>query len=268
MVVAIEEAKDLEKLTFDELIGSLLLHEVRIDRNEDSTLETTFKSQVYISRGQGRGRSRGRGRDKNYGGKRDGREEHEHQVGSNNNISFHNNQRFDKSKVKCYYCNKFGHHAHDWRKKIADQGNQRANVSIKNTDSMFLACNTMHAPSDKVRLLDSGFSNHMIGNKNLVANLDASVKTEVKLGTDKIVDVDGKGVINILTKQGEPKTKSEVYYVSGLKQNLISVGQLTQKRYRVIFQGQECVIYDKPPRNHLIAKVQLTKQTLSSNHEL
>ena len=61
VVVAIEEAKDLAKMTVDELTGSLLSHEARIDRNKDSTLETSFKSQVYISRGRGIGRSRGRG---------------------------------------------------------------------------------------------------------------------------------------------------------------------------------------------------------------
>ena len=77
----------------------------------------------------------------------------------------------------------------------------------------------------------------MTGNKNLVANLDAFVKTKVKLGTDKTMDVDGKGVVNIVTKQGEPNTISEVYYVPGLKHNLISVGQLTQNGYKVIFQG-------------------------------
>ena len=48
--------------------------------------------------------------------------------------------------------------------------------------SMFLACNTMHAPSDKVWLLDSGCSNHMTGNKDLVANLDVSVKTTGGMG--------------------------------------------------------------------------------------
>ena len=61
VVAAIEEAKDLEKLIVDELMGSLLSHEVRIDRNKDSTLETAFKIQVYISRGRGRGQSRARG---------------------------------------------------------------------------------------------------------------------------------------------------------------------------------------------------------------
>ena len=73
---------------------------------------------------------------------------------------------------------------------------------------MFLACHTMHEPSDNVCLLDSGCSNHMTGNKDLVANLDQSMKTEVKLGTDKTMDVDGKGVINIMTKKGESKTIS------------------------------------------------------------
>ena len=61
VVAAIEEEKDLEKLTIDELMGSLLSHEARIDRNKDSTLETAFQSQVYISRGRGKSRLRGRG---------------------------------------------------------------------------------------------------------------------------------------------------------------------------------------------------------------
>ena len=81
----------------------------------------------------------------------------------------------------------------------------------------------MHESSDNVWLLDSDYSNHMKGNKNLVANLDQYVKTQVNLGTDK-----GK-VVNSLTKKEEPKTISEVYYAHGLKHNFISVGQLTHK---------------------------------------
>ena len=111
-------------------------------------------------------------------------------------------------------------------------------------------------------LLDRGCNNHTINNKNLVANLDQFVKTEVKLGTDKTVEVDGKGVVNILTKQGETKEISELYYVPILKHNLLSVGQLTQKGYKVIFQGQEVVIYDKPPSKQLIEKVQMTRNIL------
>ena len=70
---------------------------------------------------------------------------------------------------------------------------------------MFLACHNIHKSFDNVWLLDSGCSNHMTGNKSLVANLDQSMKTEANLVTDKIVDVDGKGVVNIMTKWGGAK---------------------------------------------------------------
>ena len=81
----------------------------------------------------------------------------------------------------------------------------------------------MHEPSDNVWLLDSGCSNNMTRNKNLIANFNQSVKTKVNLGTDKTVEVDGKGVINILTKKEHSKKISYVYYVPGLKHNLINV---------------------------------------------
>lgn len=122
---------------------------------------------------------------------------------------------------------------------------------------MFLACHTMHEPFDNVWLFDNGYDNHMIGNKNLVVNLDQSMKTQVKLGTDKTMDVDGKGVVKIITKQGEEKTISESYYVLGLKHNLISVGQLMQKGHTIIFEGQECVIYNKPQSSELIVNVHM-----------
>jgi len=40
----------------------------------------------------------------------------------------------------------------------------------------------------------------MKNNNNLVANLDIFVNIEVKLGNDKTVDVDGKVLVNILSK--------------------------------------------------------------------
>jgi len=106
--------------------------------------------------------------------------------------NFNNNQIVDKSKVTCSYCNKFDHDACDFKKRITCQGKKRDNVSTKNNYSMFLSFHTMNGPYDNVCLLDSGCSCHMVGNKNLVTNLDESVKLEIKLGTKKSMDVDGK----------------------------------------------------------------------------
>ena len=77
----------------------------------------------------------------------------------------------------------------------------------------------------------------MSGNIEMFSNLDESAKSEVTLGTDNKVFVMGKGRVNILTKKGEKKCISNVFFVPDLKHNLISIGQLMQKGYNVFFKN-------------------------------
>jgi hypothetical protein len=59
-VVTIEESKDLSQLTVEEIMGSLLTHGSRFNRNTES-LENAFQSYASISINKGRwNRSRGR----------------------------------------------------------------------------------------------------------------------------------------------------------------------------------------------------------------
>ena len=102
----------------------------------------------------------------------------------------------------------------------------------------------------------------MTRNRDLITNLDDSVNTEVKLGTCNVIKVMGKGIVNILTKQGQKRHIPNVYYSLGLKHNPISVGQLTEKGYSVIFKGEDCIIYDKPPSKRIIAKRKITKNQM------
>ena len=69
----------------------------------------------------------------------------------------------------------------------------------------------------------------MTGNIAMFSNLDESVKSEVTLGTNSKVSVMGKGRVDILTKKGEKNFMLDVYYVPGLKRNLLSIRQLMQK---------------------------------------
>ena len=46
----------------DELTGSLLAHESRMNRQDDTPLENAFKSQLNLTRGRGIGRASNRGR--------------------------------------------------------------------------------------------------------------------------------------------------------------------------------------------------------------
>jgi hypothetical protein len=84
--------------------------------------------------------------------------------------------------------------------------------------------------------------------------LDKSVQTKVTLRTNTQVTVLGKGIINILTKQGEQKFMPDVYYVARLKQNFMSRGQLLQKGYRIYMEDNHYVILDRYPRNQLITR--------------
>lgn len=85
VVVSIEESKDIDTLTIDELQSSLTVHEQKFSRSHGE--EQAFKVTVgdrYGSRGRGRGDYRGRGRGR-------GR------------------QALNKATVECYKCHQLGH---------------------------------------------------------------------------------------------------------------------------------------------------------------
>jgi hypothetical protein len=118
-------------------------------------------------------------------------------------------------------------------------------------------CNVAQEIPCDIWYLDSSCSNHMTRNLELFSSLDNSVQTKVTLGTNIQVTVLGKGSINILTKQGEKKTIPDVYYVFGLKHNLMSIGQLLKKGYRIYREDNHCVIMDRYRSNQLIARIHM-----------
>jgi hypothetical protein len=90
-------------------------------------------------------------------------------------------------------------------------------------------CNVAQEIPCGIWYLDSGYNNHMTRNIEFFSSLDKSVQTKFTLRIDIQVTVLGKGSINILTRHEEQKVMPDVYYVSGLKHNLISRRQLLQK---------------------------------------
>jgi hypothetical protein len=105
----------------------------------------------------------------------------------------------------------------------------------------------------------------MTGNKGLFEDLDTPVKAKIKLGNDNIVEVMGKRAINVITKNGK-KNILDVYFVPGLKYNLISVGQLTQKGYRVAFENNVCTILDIPRSKMVIARIKMKNNRMFPLH--
>eukprot|EP00253_Pinus_taeda_P013378 PITA_13378 len=224
---------------------------------------------------QGRGNKRGRGRSQNRGGRNSpanaqgtGSNPNPNQGQGNSQQRRQNHaqgQRYEKSNVQCYYCKKYGHYANECRKKQHDMCNSSsANITRENTsqNNVLLACNMAETNSEDIWFLDSGCSNHMTGNIALFSTLDQNVKSEVTLGTDSKIFVMGKGEVKIFTKKGEKKTITDVYYVPGMRCNLLSIGQLVHKGYNVFFKNDVCTIMDITPNKRCIAEVKMTRNRM------
>lgn len=90
-------------------------------------------------------------------------------------------------------------------------------------------------------VIDSGCSNHMIGDKKKFLSLQEFEGGLVRFGDDKACMIRGKGIISL---DGKHNTKN-VYYVEGLNHNLLSVGQLVEKGFQLQFKDGKCKIINK-----------------------
>jgi hypothetical protein len=127
---------------------------------------------------------------------------------------------------------------------------------------MFLSCHKTEEQPKYLWLVDSGCSNHMTVNKDLLSCIDSSISSDITLGNDSLVKVQGKGTVPILTKQNVKKDIKNVYHVPDLKHNLLSVGQLIEHGYKVLFEGASCSIYDKTPSRKLIYEIHMTRNKM------
>jgi hypothetical protein len=117
IVVAIEESKDLENLTIEELLGSLQVHEQRMQKNANSgVLEQALESKLTLndlgkfSSNRGRGRGQGRGISQQP---RQNQQETQ-SFGGRGRGGYRGKGRFtygrgNSKNIQCYNCKKFGH---------------------------------------------------------------------------------------------------------------------------------------------------------------
>jgi len=84
----------------------------------------------------------------------------------------------------------------------------------------------------------------MCGDKTVFSTLDESYRDNVKFGNNTKVLMMGKGQVIIHTKGNATQTISNVLFVTNVKTNLLSIGQLQEKDYEILFKDEVCRIHD------------------------
>ncbi|CAN0905996.1 hypothetical protein LINGRAHAP2_LOCUS23973 [Linum grandiflorum] len=86
----------------------------------------------------------------------------------------------------------------------------------------------------------------MTGNLESFTEMDDTYRSHVKIGNDKMLEVEGKCMILLKGNEGNKTLIQEVLYVPELAQNLLSVGQLMLKNYKLLFDNGECKLSTNP----------------------
>ncbi|GAB2283017.1 hypothetical protein Dimus_039573 [Dionaea muscipula] len=275
-IVAIEEAKDVENMAIEELMGSLQAHEERLkNRKMEEPLEQVLQNKLSMKEkkgdfkeryeGNNSGRGRGRGRFHGIGqshGNRSKGENNRFFRGNRGRGGYSTTKRTEKSKIRCYNCNKLGHYASEcWCNSDIGEVNNFVRRNEEGEENVLLfAHKGVDTSMEDLWYLDSGGSSHMYGHKELFTEMDETVDGHVSLGDSSQVKVKGRGKILIRLKDGRHQFISNVYYVPDMKTNILSLGQLVEKGYNVVMKDRVLILRNE--ENKLIAHVKMTKNRL------
>ncbi|KAL0393103.1 UNVERIFIED_CONTAM: Retrovirus-related Pol polyprotein from transposon TNT 1-94 [Sesamum radiatum] len=194
IVTTIEETKDITTLTVTELVGSLEAYEKRRSRREENSLENAFQSKLNM-----RSQNSNRKEEKFKSTMEDKKKQNMRPCRICKRTNHLEKDCYFRGKPQCRNCKRFGHVEKDCRLK----GNHQANCIEENnsSDQLFYTCNSVAETGEATWYIDSAASNHMTYNKGAFQTLDESFKTNVKLGDNHIVKVEGKGSVAINTKK-------------------------------------------------------------------
>ncbi|KAG8477197.1 hypothetical protein CXB51_029947 [Gossypium anomalum] len=155
--------------------------------------------------------------------------------------------------VQCRFCKKMGHVERVCKNKGRPRYNQpqqpRAEAQVVEEDNdqeeqvFAVSYSAIKGKATDGWLIDSGCTNHMTPDASIFKSIDRSFKTNVKVGNGHFIKVEGKGDVLINTPTGT-KLVTNVLLVPEIDRNLLSIAQLLEKGYSVVFKGKECLISD------------------------
>lgn len=270
----LEQFRNLETMIVEEVVGSLKAHEERVKGKSEAV-----ENQLLLTEEEW--------------AKREGeekkllltREEWIKKISGERSSGFKGRGNSDKSRVKCFNCFGYGQFAADCKKpKRKKEQRQEANMSMIDDDEPALSlakhdkekpglvldenkvtCSLLAKGDEKNSesnfwYLDNGASNHMTGGKTKFVELDEHITGQVRFGDGSTMEIKGKGTIMLMCKNGELKALHDVYNIPHLRNNIISLGQMSENGNKVIMRGEFLWIYEE--RGRLLMKVKRSPNRL------
>ena len=94
--------------------------------------------------------------------------------------------------------------------------------------------------------IDRGASNHMTGDHDMFSHMsETDLEMEVVLGDDTVVSAVGHGTVPFERESMQPMFLRDVFFVPGLKKNLVSVSMIEDRGFGVYVLDGKVHIFPK-----------------------
>ncbi|KAI5332050.1 hypothetical protein L3X38_022178 [Prunus dulcis] len=249
--LVIENTKSLETVDLQEVIAILKSQEQQFELHNTDTTEKAFASFSVNPKSQNKGgyQSGQSKSQKNWSPK--GKPWESNSKPQHTNFAQNSSSTVGQEKVQ----------NHSAKECTAGKNVQKANCAnqMEVTGNLFYANSTIAATNVTGEwYIDSGCSNHMTGNGSLLIDIRTNMVGTVQMPNGELVNVAGMGTLAIDTTKGRKYIK-EVMYLPGLKENLLSVGQMDEHGYYLVFGGKLCSIFEGPSLECLVIKVEMKR---------
>ncbi|KAK8267774.1 hypothetical protein V6Z12_D11G021600 [Gossypium hirsutum] len=252
-ISSLEDSRDLYTISLTELINALYAQEQRRASRLEEHQEGAFQARTNTA----------------YKGKKAWRDKPRTDVARKEGQTCKHCRRAGHPKEKCWFnpdavcqlCKKKGHVERVCKSKAKSRQSQfqqkKAEARVAKEDSdqeeqvFAVLCSAAQERFSSGWLLDSGCTNHMTPDAAIFKSLDRSCRTKVKIGNEHFIQAEGKGDVLICTPTGA-KVISNVLLVPEIDRNLLSIAQLLEKGYSVVFKDNQCQIND-PSGSKLMA---------------
>ena len=246
---------------FNELMGSLQAHEARLNRTMEQIEEKVLWMKGKIPNSQQSGNRYEESEQVSVRGRGSGSFRGQGMRGRGRGCSI---EEWRRQPIQCYYCKRYGHvKANCWKKANQVNYAEEADEGYGEEIKLFMEKDGTTQEMESLWFLDNGCSNHMTDIYSLFKDIDDTYRMKVRLGDDKQMQVEGKGIVAIDNAKENIKLISNVLFVPSISHNLLSVVQLMQSGMSVLFENNSCLIGDTKT-SHVIAEINMTKNKLFS----